>query len=158
MIWACFIKLLFHTHMHTQPLLMSWLCLLAVHSMIEMGVWVLSGRKSACQLAFSALFPISIKHPASLVMSPQHYSSLLSWALLRWQMACARHKPFFKLHWGSSDTLLLMLISILGVLVDWMVEWEFERWHWAANTGFPFFVSLWPFPPLLCWEYTMPPY
>ena len=52
-----------HTHTHTNtPLLMSWLCLLAVHSMIEMGVWVLSGRKSACQLAFSALFPISIKH------------------------------------------------------------------------------------------------
>lgn len=56
-----------HTHMHTQPLLMSWLCLLVVHSMIEMGVWVLSGRKSACQLAFSALFPISIKHSHHLL-------------------------------------------------------------------------------------------
>ena len=72
MIRLLFIKLLFahahthtHTHTHTHahtPLLMSWLCLLVVHSMIEMGVWVLSGRKSACQLAFSALFPISIKH------------------------------------------------------------------------------------------------
>lgn len=56
-----------HAHTHMQPLLMSWLCLLAVHSMIEMGVWVLSGRKSACQLAFSALFPISIKHPHHLL-------------------------------------------------------------------------------------------
>lgn len=51
-----------HSHTHMQTLLMSWLCLLVVHSVIEMGVWVLSGRKSACQLAFSALFPISIKH------------------------------------------------------------------------------------------------
>lgn len=57
----------FHHHKmkwsrHYSTSRLSWLCLLAVHSVIEMGVWVLLGRKSACQLAFSALFPISIKH------------------------------------------------------------------------------------------------
>lgn len=57
----------FHRHKmkwsrHYSTGRLSWLCLLAVHSVIEMGVRVHPGRKSACQLAFSALFPISIKH------------------------------------------------------------------------------------------------
>lgn len=63
--WADPFVILFHltcTHMHAEPLLMPWLRLLVLHSMIEVGVWILSSCKSACQLAFSALFPISIKH------------------------------------------------------------------------------------------------
>lgn len=63
----CFFFFFLHRHKmkwsrHYSTSRLSWLCLLVVHSVIEMGVRVLPGRKSACQLAFSALFPISIKH------------------------------------------------------------------------------------------------
>lgn len=108
---------------------MCWLCLLVVHSLIEMGVWVLSDCKSACQLAFSALFPISIKHPhhllwahsSPLCFSPQpcsadrwcvpstnHFSSHIEGCLTPCSWA---HFHFGRLEW---------------VLVDWMVEWELQ--------------------------------
>lgn len=112
------------THMYTQPLLMSWLCLLVVHSMIEMGVWVLSGCKSACQLAFSVLFPISIKHPHHLLWAHSTAPCFppVSCCTDRWPVINTNH---FSSH--IEVCLLLMLISILA---DWMVEWEFEHWYW----------------------------
>lgn len=127
MIQTLFINLLFThtlTHMYTQPLLMSWLCLLVVHSMIEMGVWVLSGCKSACQLAFSVLFPISIKHPHHLLWAHSTAPCFppVSCCTDRWPVINTNH---FSSH--IEVCLLLMLISILA---DWMVEWEFEHWYW----------------------------
>lgn len=64
---GCDSSVAFCTYTCTHRHLMSWLCLLVVHLVIEMGVWVLLGCKSACQLAFSTLFPISIKHPHHLL-------------------------------------------------------------------------------------------
>lgn len=127
MIQTLFINLLFThtlTHMYTQPILMSWLCLLVVHSMIEMGVWVLSGCKSACQLAFSVLFPISIKHPHHLLWAHSTAPCFppVSCCTDRWPVINTNH---FSSH--IEVCLLLMLISILA---DWMVEWEFEHWYW----------------------------
>lgn len=112
------------THMYTQPLLMSWLCLLVVHSMIEMGVWVLSGCKSACQLAFSALFPISIKHPHHLLWAHSTASCFppVSCCTDRWPVINTNH--------FSSHIEVCLLLMFISILADWMVEWEFEHWYW----------------------------
>lgn len=135
----------FHTHMHTQPLLMSWLCLLVVHSMIEMGVWVLSGRKSACQLAFSALFPISIKHSHHLLwahsttprFSPEPCSTD------RW---CVLGRNHFSSHIDGCLTLCSQCSFPFwefwmgfGRLNGGMGVWALTlRWDYSANIGFLF--------------------
>lgn len=124
----------FHAHTYTWPLLMCWLCLLVVHSLIEMGVWVLSDCKSACQLAFSAFFPISIKHPHHLLwahsfplcFSPEPCSTD------RWCVPSTNH---FSSHIEGCLTLCFWAHFHFGSwewgLEDWMVEWEFEHWHWG---------------------------
>lgn len=128
----------FHRHKmkwsrHYSTSRLSWLCLLAVHSVIEMGVRVHPGRKSACQLAFSALFPISIKHLHHLLWahsttpgSPPEPCTSDRWRVLGTNHfsspANARLTPFLQM---SLSIFVAVIVSLGGVVVE-MSWWEYQ--------------------------------